>query len=173
MTTSPSRAGRRSAPTTSLREFYFPDFSLNVVTRMEVQGTLDNDDVWKVKAHGPTFDGRDFFRSLFSLGQLAEQGAEAEEAARRHRSRCRDRHRDRLFEVILRGLKLKLVQARRKADGARRARHARWRQAPCGRMLPGSRASRANCWRNSTDAGQAFKLIDFYPNIQGGRVVSR
>ena len=23
-----------------LREFYFPDFSLNVVTRMEVQGTL-------------------------------------------------------------------------------------------------------------------------------------
>ncbi len=32
-----------------LREFYFPDFSLNVVTRMEVQGALDKNDVWKVK----------------------------------------------------------------------------------------------------------------------------
>src|SRR5690606_4077008 len=54
-----------------LREFYFPDFSLNVITRMEVQGKLGNDNVWKVKARGPTFDGREFFRSLFSLGQLA------------------------------------------------------------------------------------------------------
>ena len=25
-------------------------------------------------------------------------------------------------------------------------------------------------YADSTDAGQAFKLIDFYPNIQGGRV---
>ena len=56
-----------------LREFYFPDFSLNVVTRMEVQGALDKNDVWKVKVRGPTFDGRDFFRALFSLGQLAEK----------------------------------------------------------------------------------------------------
>src|SRR5262249_50759884 len=56
-----------------LREFYFPDFSLNVITRMEVQGALGPDNVWKVKAHGPSFDGRDFFHSLFSLGQLADQ----------------------------------------------------------------------------------------------------
>ena len=40
---------------------------------MEVQGTLDKNDIWKVKARGPTFDGRDFFRSLFSLGQLSEK----------------------------------------------------------------------------------------------------
>ena len=55
-----------------LREFYFPDFSLDVVTRLELQGALGSNDVWKIKARGPTFDGRDFFRSLFSLGQISE-----------------------------------------------------------------------------------------------------
>ncbi len=56
-----------------LREFSFPDFSLNVVTRLEVQGTLRNDHIWEVKAKGQTYDGRDFFRSLFHVGQISDK----------------------------------------------------------------------------------------------------
>ncbi len=115
-----------------LREFYFPDFSLNVITRMEVQGTLGDDNVWKVKARGTTFDGRDFFRSLFSLGQLAGRASETGEAARRHRSRSRDRYRHRLLGGQPARREAQARQAWREAHGPRRARNARRRQAARG-----------------------------------------
>jgi len=152
-----------------LREFYFPDFSLNVVTRMEVQGTLDKNDVWKVKARGPTFDGRDFFRSLFSLGQLAEKAPKPKNPREGidldaeigtvigHR------------EVSLRNLKLKLatrgekltaLDARGTLDGGK----------PIAVELKQDPGQPRKLLADSTDAGQAFKLTDFYPSIQGGRV---
>ena len=51
-----------------LNEFHFPSFSLNVVTRLDVKGKLRSDNVWDIKAKGPTFDGREFFRALFNIG---------------------------------------------------------------------------------------------------------
>ena len=51
-----------------LNEFFFPAFTLNVVSRLEMQGARGKDNVWTVKARGPTFDGRDLFRSLFQVG---------------------------------------------------------------------------------------------------------
>ena len=152
-----------------LREFYFPDFSLNVITRMEVQGVLDKNNIWKVKASGPTFDGRDFFRSLFSLGQLSENAPKPKNP------------RDGIdleaeigtvighSEVSLRGLKMKLgkrgekltaLEARGTLDGGK----------PFAVLLRQDAGQPRKLVADSTDAGQAFKLIDFYPNIQGGRV---
>ncbi len=49
------------------REYLFPEFSLNVVTNLEVQGTLRPDRVWEVKANVKTYDGTEFFRSLFAF----------------------------------------------------------------------------------------------------------
>ena len=154
-----------------LREFYFPDFSLNVITRMEVQGTLGRNDVWKVTARGPTFDGRDFFRSLFSLGQLAEQPAAAKPKNPREGIDLEAEigtvigHR----EVSLRSLKMKLskrgekltaLDVRSTLDGGK----------PLAVVLRNEGGQGRKLFADSTDAGQAFKLIDFYPNIQGGRV---
>jgi hypothetical protein len=152
-----------------MREFYFPDFSLNVITRMELQGVLDKNDIWKVKARGPTFDGRDFFRSLFSLGQLSEnvpkpknprQGIDLEAEIGTVIGHS---------EVSLRGLKVKLgkrgekltaLDARGTLDGGK----------PFAVVLRQDPGQPRKLFADSTDAGQAFKLIDFYPNIQGGRV---
>ena len=153
-----------------LREFYFPDFSLNVVTRMEVQGKLGADNIWKVKAHGPTFDGRDFFRSLFSLGQIAEQHPTAKKPRDGIDLEAEIDTVIGYSEVIAARGQAQAVQARREADGARRAGHARRRQAARGRVAPGRPGQPRKLLADSTDAGQAFKLIDFYPNIQGGRV---
>lgn len=153
-----------------LREFYFPDFSLNVVTRMEVQGTLGRDDVWKVKARGPTFDGRDFFRSLFSLGQLADKAPPKPKNPREGIDLDAEigtiiGHR----EVSLRNLKMKLskrgdkltaLDVRSTLDGGK----------PLAVVLRQDPGQPRKLFADSTDAGQAFKLIDFYPNIQGGRV---
>ncbi len=54
------------------RSFDFPTFSPNLLTRMEISGVRDQQNVWRVKATGDSYDGREFFRSLFSKGKLAE-----------------------------------------------------------------------------------------------------
>ena len=152
-----------------LREFYFPDFSLNVVTRMEVQGSLGSDNIWKVKAHGSTFDGRDFFRSLFSLGQLAEQHPAAKKPRDGIDLDAEISNVIGFSEVNLRGVKLKLskrgekltaLDVRGTLDGGKPL-------AVALRQDPGQPRQLLADW---TDAGQAFKLIDLYPDIQGGRV---
>ena len=56
-----------------LREVNLPSFSLNVVSRLDVQAALKTDGgdkagTWHVKVKGQNFDGRDLFRSLFSVG---------------------------------------------------------------------------------------------------------
>jgi hypothetical protein len=53
-------------------EFVFPNFSLNVVSRLEVQGKISPDKIWSIKARGATYDGKDLFRSLRSFGQSGE-----------------------------------------------------------------------------------------------------
>ncbi len=153
-----------------LREFYFPDFSLNVVTRMEVQGSLGPDNVWKVKAHGSTFDGRDFFRSLFSLGQLAEQqhppakkprdGIDLEAEISNVIGFSEVNLRGVKLSMSKRGEKLTALNVRGTLDGGR----------PLAVELRQDPGQPRQMLADSTDAGQAFKLIDFYPNIQGGRV---
>ncbi len=152
-----------------LREFYFPDFSLNVVTRMEVQGTLGPDNVWKVKARGPTFDGRDFFHSLFSLGQLASEHPKPQKPRDGIDLEAEIGTVIGFSEVSLRGVTLKLAKrgekltaldVRGKLDGGK----------PLAVVLRQEKDQPRKLLADSTDAGQAFKLIDFYPNIQGGRV---
>ena len=53
-----------------LASFRFPSFSINVVTKLDVAGKVRPDKVLEVTAQGRFFDGRDFFRSLFSIGQI-------------------------------------------------------------------------------------------------------
>lgn len=152
-----------------LREFYFPDFSLNVVTRMEVQGKLGSDNVWKVKARGPSFDGREFFRSLFSLGQLAGDRPKPQKPGEGLDLEAEIGTVIGFHEVSLRGVKMKLskrgdrltaLDVRGTLDGGK----------PLAVELRQDGGEPRKLLADSTDAGQAFKLIDFYPNIQGGRV---
>ncbi|RIA56651.1 AsmA-like C-terminal region-containing protein [Dichotomicrobium thermohalophilum] len=58
------------------RSFDFPTFSPNLLTRMQVSGVRDEQNVWRVEATGDSYDGREFFRSLFSKGKLAEDQPE-------------------------------------------------------------------------------------------------
>ena len=153
-----------------LREFHFPDFSLNVVTRMEVEGALDANDVWKVKVRGPTFDGRNFFKSLFSLGQLTETAPPKPKEPREGMDV--DAEIGTVIgyhEVSLRNVKVKLskrgdklvaLDARSTLDGGQ----------PLAVVMRQDPGQPRKLYADSTDAGQALKLIDFYPNIQGGRV---
>lgn len=153
-----------------LREFVFPDFSINVVSRLEMRGELKPDNVWDIRVKGQTFDGRQFFRSLFSVGRLSERppargGKPAAGVDVRAEIDTVLGH----SEVSLKGLKLSASKrgdkltalvARGTLDG--------------GAALDVGVQQAANDARRlvaiSDDAGQVFKLIGFYPNAQGGRM---
>ena len=52
--------------------FNFPAFSTNALTQLAISGELTPQNVLKVQAKGPSFDGRQFFRSLFQGGKISE-----------------------------------------------------------------------------------------------------
>jgi hypothetical protein len=134
-----------------------------------VQGALDKNNVWKVKARGPTFDGRDFFRSLFSLGQMAEKAPKAKDPREgidveaeigtvigHHEVSVRNLR----SKLSKRGGKLTALDVRGTLDGGK----------PLAVVLRQEQGQPRKLYADSTDAGQAFRLIGFYPNMQGGRV---
>ncbi len=58
-----------------LKNFHFTDFSVSPETHVEITANVRDDQVLEVHAEGPSYDGQQFFRSLFSAGQLVEDGS--------------------------------------------------------------------------------------------------
>ena len=150
-----------------VREFAFPNFSVNVVSRLDVRGKLDSKKIWKIAVKGPTFDAKDLFRSLIVLGTTTEAEVKPlQPAAGVDLTAEIDTvlgHGD----VSLRGYKLKVserkdqfvsIEGHGTLDGGKPFSIAMKADGP--RKL----------YAESTDAGQTFKLIGFYPNIQGGHM---
>lgn len=156
-------------PDQKLKEFYFPDFSLNVVSRLKVQGSLGADNVWDIKARGTTFDGKDYFRSLFSVGRISENQDQGKSFTSGIDLDVQIDNVLGFAEQSMRGLKLKLknrsgkiteLDARATLEGG----------APLAVVLDRGSGGQRRIRADSTDAGQAFKVIGFYPNMQKGRV---
>lgn len=150
------------------REFSFPDFTLNVITRLDLQGKITQDNMWDVKARGTTVDGRDFFRSLFSVGQ---SGDRPQRPQKPRDGVDIEADIDTLLgfsDTSLKGLKLKLsnrggrlvsMEAKGTLDGGN----------PLVAVVQNQPKEPRRLLADSTDAGRAFKLVGFYPNLQGGR----
>lgn len=148
--------------------FYFPDFSFNVITHLEVRGKLREDKVWEVAAHGPAYDGRQLFRSLFSAGQLAnDQPPGPEEIAGIDLSArigavvgfFDTTAKDVTVDVSRRAGRLTKLDARGTLQG---------NTTIAARLVDGGQNERV-LLAESDDAGSAFKLIGFYPNMEGGQ----
>ena len=58
-----------------MREYSFPTFNLNTVSRLSAHGKLRPDNVWEVKASGAVYDGRELFRAMFNVGQVSASQA--------------------------------------------------------------------------------------------------
>ena len=123
-----------------VKEFRFPQFSLNVVTSFEAHGKLRADNVWEVTAKGPTYDGKDLFQSFFDINHAADRSGKA---AAGPRSARRDRH--------CRGL-LRHLPARRESDDAEACR-PRWPSSMRAGSLPATSSSRPPCARNRAGRG--------------------
>ena len=152
-----------------VREFYFPDFSLNVVSRVEVRGKLSPAKIWKISAKGATFDGRDLFRALVSINASEANrirplrpcaGLDLEASIGTILGHSDVALRDVFLRMSERDDKLTALRVEGTLDGGQPLKVLLRQQADQPRVV----------YADSTDAGQAFRLVGFYPNLRGGRV---
>jgi hypothetical protein len=153
-------------PDHKLKEFRFPQFSLNVIGSLDTHGKLRPDNVWEVFAKGTTYDGRDIFRSFFDVGRVPEQPdkakpgldlrAEVDTVVGFSDTSMRD------VRLVLRkrGNKLAGLDAHGKLEGGKAFNAVLRTDANEARVL------RAD----AMDAGLLFKVVGFYPNAFGGQM---
>jgi hypothetical protein len=147
-----------------LKEFYFSDFSVNRLTHVEISARVREDQVLEVKADGPSYDGRQFFQSLFSAGQF-EGAVEPDEpfgvdltanigtVYGFYDTTAND------MQVTVKKRSGKLVALDAKATLNR--------SAPLAVRLEQDRGTRLVS-AEARDAGAAFRLVGFYPSVEGG-----
>jgi hypothetical protein len=150
--------------------FSFPEFSNNALTKLAITGELTPQNVLKVRAKGPSFDGRQFFRSLFSAGKLSDnQPAPLKDEPGLDISVEIDTifgfYEATAKSVVVdgkrRGGKLTYLEAAGRLNGQSPfAVHVDQRGSSDARILVS----------DATDAGSAFRLIGFYKAVQGGQM---
>ena len=147
-------------------EYHFPHFSINVVTNIDVQGTMRPGRVWDVKARGKTYDAKDLFHSLISFGQLSDRQAQVSNRP----------GLDLVAEIdtvlgasdtTIRGVKLKMQKRAEQLTMLDLRGTLESGKALVARLRPDAGRARLLV-AESADAGQALKLIGFYPNMLGG-----
>ncbi|MCH9807042.1 MAG: DUF3971 domain-containing protein [Alphaproteobacteria bacterium] len=152
--------------------FDFPQFSLNLVSRLTAKGLVGKDKIWKLKLGGTTYDGRAFFRSLFAVGNGGVKAGGSKTPGGDFDVEVNIDNVLGFEDVSLRGVSAKLssrdgkltsLKGQGGLDGGK----------PMAFELRGL-AERGRTKRlllvETVDAGQAFKLIGLYSNMEGGRL---
>ncbi len=147
-----------------LKEFYFSDFSVNSLTHVEITAKVRDDQVLDIMAEGPSFDGRQFFQSLFSAGQL-EGSAEPDDPFGVDLT-AKIGTVSGFFDTTANNVEVTMM----KRNGRVVALDAKADlngKAPAAVQLvekDGARMVEAE----ARDAGAAFRLVGFYPSVEGG-----
>jgi hypothetical protein len=151
-------------PEQHLKSFYFSDFSFDPLTHVEISATVRDDNLLEVTAYGPSYNGKHMFQSLFSAGQIAE-GSEPKDPF--------DVDLTARFGNIVGSYDSKLTDANitmRKRNGRLVSLDVSGRlngDAPIAVKLEGGQRGRL-IKAEARDAGAAFRLIGFYPKVDGG-----
>ena len=154
---------------TKMREFSFPQFSLNLISHLELQGTRSSEDIWQVKAHGTNFDGRDLFRALLAVGDNGERKVKALRPAAGVDVTADVDNVIGSSDVSMRSVKLKLSSRGEKLQ-ALDVRGTLDGGAPLTVGLDNKPGAPRHLIAESNDAGQTMKFAGFYPNLQGGHL---
>ncbi len=150
------------------KAFYFPDFSFNVITRVEIAGELGEDGIWDVQAHGSAYDGRQFFQSLFSAGKLVEDQPAPPDRDGGVNLTAKIGAVVGFFNTTVSDVSISL----QKRNGALTALDVAGRfdgSAPIAVRLVRQDGQPRLLLAESEDAGAAFRLIGFYPRVEGGQ----
>jgi hypothetical protein len=152
-------------PDQHLKSFYFSDFSFDFITHVEITAAVKEGNVLAVEAHGPTYDGKQFFQSLFSAGQLAEDTPNPNDVfdldLTAHLGTVVGFY-DTTVQNVQVNLKkrhgqLVALDAKGQLNGA----------TPMAVQLDNGNRGRV-IKAEAQDAGDAFRLVGFYPKVDGG-----
>ena len=149
-----------------LKSFYFSDFSFDLITHVEITAAVKEGGVLAVEAHGPTYDGKQFFQSLFSAGQLAEDAPPDPDNPFGIDLTARIGTVVGFYDTTVRDVQVTL----KKRNGRLVALDAKGQLNGNASMAVqlatgnGARVIKAE----ARDAGAAFRLVGFYPSVDGG-----
>ena len=151
-------------PEQHLKSFHFSDFSFDVLTHVEINATVHDGNRLEVDAHGPSYNGKQFFQSLFSAGQLAEDSDARDPFSVDLVARLGTvvgfydtTVNDAQVTLSKRNGRLVSLNATGKLNG----------RTPIAVKLAETNGARI-VHAESRDAGAAFRLIGFYPKVDGG-----
>ncbi|MFA9387336.1 MAG: AsmA-like C-terminal domain-containing protein, partial [Methyloceanibacter sp.] len=150
-----------------VKSFYFSDFSVNPQTHVEITANVRDDQVLDVTALGTSYDGKQFFSSLFSAGQLVDDGsADSSDPFgidfTAKIGRVIGFHDTTATDVVV---SLKKRDGRIVAHNATGKLNGKSAAVVELEQKNGARLLKAE----ALDAGAAFRLVGFYGNIVGGK----
>jgi AsmA-like C-terminal region len=149
-----------------VREYRFPNFSINVITSLQAYGKMRSDGVWEVTAKGPRYDGKDLFQSFFDVASIGERDGKARPGVDL---------RAEIDTVVgyndgaLRNVKVSLQKRNNKLTALDARGVLEGNKAFAAVLRP--EAGQPRLLRaEATDAGQLFKLVGFYSSAVGGHM---
>ena len=147
--------------------FTFPEFSTNALTQLAINGELTPQNVLKVQAKGPSFDARQFFRSLLMGGKIADnQPAPLKDEP----GLDLNVEIDTVFGFYDATVKSLVLDAKRRGgkltylEGGGRLNG----EAPIAVHVEQKPGRSRILTSDATDAGSAFRLTGFYGSARGG-----
>ena len=155
-------------PDNKVKSFSFPDVALNFVSRLSADGSVGKDEMWTINVDSTTFDGRNMFKGMFTMDRASDREGRGKAASGGARVKANIgtligssdvSMKDVKLDMTSRGGKLVSLNARGTLDGG----------TPFAAVLDQSMGAR-RLLVDSNDAGQVLKLVNFYPNMQGGRL---
>jgi hypothetical protein len=150
-----------------IASFAFPDFSTNALTKLAITGELSPQNVLKVQAKGPSYDGRQFFHSLLLAGKIAdnqpaplkdEPGLDLAVEIDTVFGYYDTTIKSVAVEAKRRGGKLSYLDVTGRLNG----------EAPIAVHIEQKPGRPRMLISDATDAGSAFRLTGFYSAVRGG-----
>jgi hypothetical protein len=149
--------------------FRFPTLSLNLQTQMELSGELTSGNIWKVRGSGSSYDGRQFFRALFSAGKITEDQPQLPKNAPGMDLSVEIENVLGFFDTTAkkvtiearrRNNKLVYLDLRGRLNG----------KEPLAARLDAKPGEARTLLAEATDGGAAFRLVGLYPSARGGEI---
>jgi hypothetical protein len=153
-------------PEQHLKSFNFSDFSFDILTHVQIAAMVREGNILDVRATGASYNGKQFFQSLFSAGQLAENAPPEPDDVLGINLSARIDTVVGFYDTTLKDVQITL-QKRKGKLVALDVKGALNGEAPVAVKLENEAGVRL-IKAESRDAGAAFRLIGFYPSVSRG-----
>jgi hypothetical protein len=149
--------------------FNFPVLTLDSLTQLEMSGELSRNNIWQVRAKGSTYDGRQFFRSLFSAGQVAEDQPSPPKDEPGVDMKVEFGTVIGFFDTTLKSVSVDAKRRNGKLVGldVHGQLNGEW---PLAARIESKKGQPRQLLAEATNAGDAFRLVGFYPTARRGAV---